>query len=77
MYVSWMSSVLKILLVSSKEHGFDPDAPIERRRLVLTLVPAHWALEWVRPVTPNFKMVGPLLPRPGQTLPDELDVSIP
>lgn len=61
--------------MASKEHCFDPDAPAERRRLVLTLVPAHWAVEWIRPITPNFKLVGPLLARPGQPLPDEIDVS--
>ena len=42
---------------------------------MLTIVPAHWAVEWVRPVTPNFRMVGPLLPRPAQPLPQECDVS--
>lgn len=42
---------------------------------MLTIAPAHWAVEWLRPVTPNFKMVGPLLPRPAQPLPQEFDVS--
>ena len=42
---------------------------------MLTIVPAHWAVEWVRPITPNFRLFGPLLPRPGRPLPDEFDVS--
>ena len=42
---------------------------------MLTIAPAHWAVEWLCPVTPNFKMVGPLLPRPAQPLPQEFDVS--
>ena len=42
---------------------------------MLTMVPAHWSVEWVRPVTPNFRLFGPLLPRPGRPLPDERDVN--
>jgi hypothetical protein len=44
-------------------------------RQVLTIVPTDWAAEWLRPMTPNFKMVGAVLSGPGKPLPVELGVS--
>ena len=49
--------------------------PAERKRLVLTIAPVDWAAEWLRPISPNFKMVGPILSEPGKPLPAELEVS--
>ena len=37
---------------------------------------ADFALEWVRPLPPNVKFVGPILPQPAQALPDKLEVCI-
>ena len=31
-------------------------------------------MEWLRPVPPDYKMVGPVLAEPGKLLPAELDV---
>ncbi len=42
--------------------------------MVLTIVPVDWAAEWLRPVTPNYKMVGPMLSGPGKPLPAHLEV---
>lgn len=58
----------------SKRYNFNADAPQELRRMVLTIAPLDWAAEWVRPVLPNFKMVGPILPEPGKPLPDDIEV---
>ena len=52
----------------------DLDTPEERRRLVLHVISADPAVEWVRPMTPNAKMVGPILPLPAQPLPQDLEV---
>jgi hypothetical protein len=41
----------------SKTYGIDINAQEERQRLVMTLVPTDWAAEWLRPITPDFKMV--------------------
>ena len=62
------------ICLHSKRYGLDLDDPVERRRLVLSMAPADWAAEWVRPVTPNFKMVGPILATPGKPLPPDLEV---
>lgn len=62
-------------MACSKRYGFNPDTPEERRRQVLTIVPTDWAAEWLRPMTPNFKMVGAVLSGPGKSLPVELEVS--
>ena len=35
---------------------------------------ADFALEWPRPLPPNLRLVGPLLPEPAQPLPTELEV---
>ena len=35
---------------------------------------ADFALEWPRPLPPNLRLVGPLLPEPAQPLPAELEV---
>ena len=58
----------------SKDYGYDPMALEERRRTVLSIIPQHWAVEWPRPVPPDYKMVGPILARPGKPLPAELEV---
>ena len=42
--------------------------------MLMTLAPADWAAEWLRPIMPNFKMIGPLLPEPGKALDSELEV---
>ena len=42
--------------------------------MVMTLLPPDWAAEWVRPTTPDFKMVGPVLTEPGKPLPTDLEV---
>ena len=39
------------------------------------MAPVDWAAEWLRPVTPNFKMVGPILSQPGRPLPADLEVT--
>lgn len=59
----------------SKSFNYNPDLPEERRRLVLSMAPVDWAAEWLRPVTPNFKMVGPVLAGPGKALPAHLEVT--
>ena len=61
----------------STKYDFDPELPKERRRRVLTIVPVHWAAEWLRPVTPDYKLVGPVLSEPGKPLPAYLEVSHP
>ena len=43
--------------------------------MLMTLAPADWAAEWIRPTMPSFKMIGPLLPEPGKALDAELEVS--
>jgi len=60
----------------SKSFNFNPDLPEERGRLVLSMAPVDWAAEWLRPVTPNFKMVGPVLAGPGKALPANLEVNL-
>ena len=59
----------------SREHGLNLADPSERRRQVLTLFSADPALEWLRPLPPSAKMVGPVLPKPAQPLPQDLQVS--
>ena len=39
------------------------------------MAPVDWGAEWLRPVTPNFKMVGPILSQPGRPLPADLEVT--
>ena len=62
-------------MMCSRRYDFDPTLPEERRRLVLTISPVHWAAEWLRPTLPSFKMVGPVLAGPGKPLPAHLEVS--
>ena len=63
------------VLVCSADYNFNPMAPEERRRIVLTLAPLDFAVEWLRPLTPDFKMVGPVLAGPGKPLSADLEVS--
>ena len=58
----------------SSKYNFDPELPKERKRRVMTIVPVHWAAEWLRPVTPDYKLVGPVLSEPGKPLPAYLEV---
>ncbi len=43
----------------------------------MTIVPVHWAAEWLRPVTPDYKHVGSVLAGPGKPLPAPLEVRHP
>ena len=61
-------------MLCSKEYGSNPDAARERRRMVLSLSPVDWAAEWLRPVSPSYKYVGPVLAQPGTALPADLEV---
>ena len=58
----------------SNKFGFNPDAAEERRRMVLSLSPVDWAAEWLRPMPPSYKYVGPVLAEPGKALPAHLEV---
>ena len=40
----------------------------------MTIAPVDWAAEWLRPVAPDYKMVGPILSGPGKPLPAHLEV---
>ena len=42
---------------------------------MMTLCGADYALDWVRALPPDFKMVGPILPQPPAPLPAELQAS--
>ena len=66
-----------VLPIRSAQHGLNTDSPRERRRVVLHILNADFALEWTRPVTPNVKLVGPILPEPPAPLPAELEVRAP
>ncbi len=60
----------------SRRFGVDPDDPRERQRLVMTLCIADFAVEWLRPMPPNFKLIGPVLPEPAAPLPADLQVRV-
>ena len=68
--------LMRKMLLCSKSFNFNPDLPEERRRLVLSMDPVDWAAEWLRPVTPTFKMVGPVLAGPGKAFPAHLEVTL-
>ena len=40
------------------------------------IISADFALEWVRPLPPNVKYVGPLSPKPAQPLPADLQAML-
>ena len=42
--------------------------------MVLSLSPVDWAAEWLRPISPSYKYVGPVLAEPGKALPAHLEV---
>lgn len=44
--------------------------------MVLTICNADFAIEWVRPMPPNFKMIGPVLPEPAKPLPADVEVRL-
>ena len=64
----------------STAHGVDLGSPVEARRLVMHIFSADFALEWARPLPPNVKYVGPILPQPAQplhpVLKSQLEVSL-
>ena len=63
------------ILICSKRHAFNTiQDQKEQHRQVLTLIPSDWAAEWLRPLLPNMKMIGPVLPEPGKPLPSGLEV---
>ena len=39
------------------------------------ILSADFAMEWLRPIPPNMKLVGPLLPEPPKALPADIEVS--
>jgi glucuronosyltransferase len=42
--------------------------------MVLTMCIADFAIEWLRPLPPDLKMIGPILPEPARPLPTDLQV---
>lgn len=62
-------------LPCSNRHGVNLAAPQEMRRLIMHVLSADFAMEWVRPMPPNVKLVGPLLPEPAKALPSDIEVS--
>ena len=71
-----MYNTKRRILPCSKMYSFDPTLPEERRRLVLTISPLDWAVEWLRPITPDYKYIGPVLAGPGKPLSSELEVRL-
>ncbi|BDA49336.1 UDP-glucuronosyltransferase 2A1 [Coccomyxa sp. Obi] len=61
------------VLATYRKYGIDLDAPRERRRIVMTLCIADFAIEWLRSLPPNFKLIGPVLPEPACPLPGDLE----
>lgn len=66
-------NVRPITQAAFKKFGVDPDAPRERRRMVMTLNIGDPAIEWLRPLPPDLKMIGPILPEPARPLPADLE----
>lgn len=66
--------VQTVRAASRKRHGVDPDARLERERCALTICAADFAVEWLRPLPPSLKFVGPILPEPARPLPADLEV---
>ena len=62
------------LVLCSKKYNFNPYAAEEGKRMVLSMSPIDWAAEWLRPVSPSYKYVGPVLAGPGKALPADLEV---
>ena len=62
-------------MLCSNRHGVNLAAPQEIRRLLMHVISADFAMEWVRPMPPNVKLVGPLLPEPPKPLPTDIVVS--
>lgn len=44
--------------------------------MVLSISPVDWAAEWLHPVSPSYKYVGPVLAEPGKALPAHLEVRL-
>ncbi len=63
------------LVLCSKKYDFNPYAVKERRRMVLSMSPVDWAAEWLRPMSPSYKYVGPVLAGPGKALPADIEVA--
>ncbi|BDA49333.1 UDP-glucuronosyltransferase 2A1 [Coccomyxa sp. Obi] len=66
-------NVRPITQAAFKRFGVDPDALRERRRMVMTLNIGDPAIEWLRPLPPDLKMIGPILPEPARPLPADLE----
>ncbi|EDV23961.1 uncharacterized protein TRIADDRAFT_57718 [Trichoplax adhaerens] len=52
--------------------GFNSPPSFELRRSTFLIANGDFAVDYPRPITPATKVVGPLLPKPAQTLPDDL-----
>ncbi|EIE24827.1 UDP-Glycosyltransferase/glycogen phosphorylase [Coccomyxa subellipsoidea C-169] len=65
--------VRPIVRSAFRRFGVDPDAPKERRRMVMTMCIADFAIEWLRPLPPSYKLIGAVLPEPAQPLPADLE----
>ena len=68
-----MACTRTFVCLCSAKHGFDPNSPRERRRMALRILSAGFAVEWLRPLPPDVKLVGPLLPQPAAPLPPDLE----
>jgi hypothetical protein len=45
--------------------------------MVMTMCIADFAIEWLRPLPPSYKLIGAVLPEPAQPLPADLEVGSP
>lgn len=57
-----------------EKHGIDLGSPTALKRGVMHLYNIDFALEWPRPLPPNVKLIGPLMPEPPKPLPADLQV---
>ena len=65
-------------MLRSARYGLDMNDAAARAAShpALTIAPLHWAAEWLRPVNPDFKMVGPIMAGPGKALSQEFEVQM-
>lgn len=61
-------------MLCREKYNFNPYAAEEGKRMVLSMSLVDWAAEWLRPVSPSYKYVGPVLAGPSQALPADLEV---
>lgn len=45
--------------------------------MVMTMCIADFAIEWLRPLPPSYKLIGAVLPEPARPLPADLEVGSP